>query len=76
MVRDNIIHLELRNGLQHKGQQHFYFGSVQALFKEIPESIIGVKPNTVLRHLQKCQEYTLPNCIIRKSNVIRKPQNK
>lgn len=75
MNRDSkIIHVELKEPFQ--GKRNYYFGSVVAVFAVLPESVIGVKPTTVQRHLQNSDEYTAPGATIRRSTITRNQQRR
>lgn len=70
-----IIHVELKKPFLGK-KNHYYYGSVSAIFQEIPESVIGVKAITVQRNLQKSEEYQAPGATIRKGVLTRKTQRR
>lgn len=69
-----IIHVELKEPFL--GKKNHYYGSVSAIFQEIPESVIGVKAVTVQRHLRRRDEYQAPGATVRKGTLTRKPQKR
>lgn len=69
-----IIHVELKKPFL--GKKNHYYGSVSAIFQEIPESVIGVKAITVQRNLKKSTEYQAPGATIRKGVLTRKSQRR
>lgn len=71
---NKIIHVELKEPFL--GKKNHYYGSVSAIFQEIPERVIGVKAITVQRNLQKSTEYQAPGATIRKGVLTRKSQKK
>lgn len=69
-----IIHVELKEPFL--GKKNHYYGSVSAIFQEIPESVIGVKAITVQRNLQKSEVYQASGATIRKGVLTRKSQRR
>ncbi len=70
---NNVIHVELAE--PYKGEANWYFGSVAAIYQEIPKELIGVSEEHVRRKLRQTDLYiTKKGTMIRKSKVITKEQ--
>lgn len=64
-----IIHVELNEPYQ--GKKHWYFGSISAVFQELPTEVVGVTLESLWSHWNN-DEYRNKLCTIIKSSVTRK----
>lgn len=68
---ESIIHVELATG------QHYYFGSLTAIYDHLTAEEVGVKLDTLYRHsLSTSRIFSNKKCTIRKSVVHRKDTNR
>lgn len=58
-----VIHVELKEPYQ--GKKHWYFGSMAAIYQELPLEVIGVQLTTLWTHLRE-SDYVGRKCTIRK----------
>lgn len=58
-----VIHVELNE--PYNGQQHYYFGSVAAIYDILPKDIVGISKEA-LWNVLKYREHRGRNAIIRK----------
>lgn len=68
---EKIIHVELKK--PYKGKKNYYFGSMSAIYEEIPENIIGIKLISLWNVDLKASEYSNNFCTIRMDVLKRKP---
>lgn len=73
MANNKVIHVELID--PYKGQKHWYFGSISAIYQEIPEEVIGLKLESLWTHLRG-SEYVGKKCTIRKGVLHRLKTNR
>lgn len=69
-----MIHVELAE--PYKGEANWYFGSVAAIYQEIPREAVGVSEEYLRRKLREAESYKTKRATIRRSKVISKPQKK
>ena len=74
-TKDTVIHVEFHEGPR-KGQ-HRYFGSITAIFDEIPQKDLKTTVDRLYRS-QLSEEKPFQNkvCTIRKGTIHRKPGNR
>lgn len=69
---DKLIHVELL-----ESGQHYYFGSIVAIYTVLTSAQIGASAQVLYRHgLEPGNPYTNAKCIIRKGEVHRKFANR
>lgn len=68
---EKVIHVELKK--PYKGKINYYFGSMSAIYEEIPENIIGIKLISLWNVDLKASEYSNNFCTIRMDVLKRKP---
>lgn len=67
-----VVHLQLN-----VGDQHFYFGSLSAIYERFSPEVLGVALQTLYQHrIQSGKPYRNERCIIRKGIVHRKVWSK
>lgn len=69
-MKDKVIHVELLT--PYLGQQHYYFGSLAAIYEVLPAGVVGIKLESLWSHMNN-DEYRGRKAIIRKGAIIRKP---
>jgi len=73
MRSDKVIHVELND--PYKGRKHWYFGSVTAIYQQLPEDVMGIKLESLWTHLRS-YEYVGRKCTIRKGVLFRTKTNR
>lgn len=71
--KTNIIHVELDE--PYKGKRNWYFGSISAIFEEIPSELIGACKEYLWQTLRGKSEFRAKRAVIRKDVVITKEHN-
>lgn len=72
---EKIIHVEFKE--PHDGKrQHMYFGSLRAIYGDVPAGWIGIKYDSLRNTMTGQPYYENRNVIIRKGNVVRMTQRK
>lgn len=72
---DTIIHLEFRD--ENRPQQHYYFGSITAIFDKLKAKDIGVSARRLYQiDIDSEHPYINKTCIIRKGEITRKSGNR
>lgn len=75
MKEQKIIHLEFKDKVI-DGKNHYYFGSIAALFEMFGKEQLGISRNT----LNNKESYSLPfenkHCIIREGRIHKKKTNR
>ncbi|MCR5504075.1 MAG: hypothetical protein K6E94_00615 [Elusimicrobiaceae bacterium] len=74
MRQNNVIHVELNEPYQ--GKKNWYFGSIAAIFEEIPKEVIGAGKEWLWHCQSEKDEHRTRKAIIRRSKVITKPQRR
>ena len=69
-MKDKVIHVELLT--PYLGKQHYYFGSLAAIYEVLPAVVVGIKLKSLWSHLNN-DEYRSRMAIIRKGAIVRKP---
>lgn len=67
---EKVIHVELNKA--YKGKKNYYFGSMAAIYDELPESIVGIKLISLWNVDLKGSEYSNSLCTIRMGKLKRK----
>lgn len=72
-----IIHVNFQKFISEE-KTNFYFGSIASLFDYFNPDEVGVSKATLYNHFKNDTEavYITPNCIIRKSRLMRKKRVK
>ena len=74
MRQNNVIHVELNEPYQ--GKKNWYFGSVAAIYEELPKEVIGAGKEWLWQCLSKKSEHRTRKATIRRSKVITKQQKR
>lgn len=74
MRLNNVIHVELDEPYQ--GEKNWYFGSVAAIYEELPKEVIGAGKEWLWQCLSKKSEHRTRKATIRRSKVITKQQKR
>ena len=74
MRQNNVIHVELDEPYQ--GEKNWYFGSVAAIYEELPKEVIGAGKEWLWQCLSKKSEHRTRKATIRRSKVITKQQKR
>ena len=74
MKQNNVIHVELDEPYQ--GEKNWYFGSVAAIYEELPKEVIGAGKEWLWQCLSKKSEHRTRKATIRRSKVITKQQKR
>ena len=74
MRQNNVIHVELDEPYQ--GEKNWYFGSVAAIYEELPKEVIGAGKEWLWQCLSKKSENRTRKATIRRSKVITKQQKR
>lgn len=75
MRKDKVIHVELIE--PYKGMNHYYFGSMAAIYDTLHSDIIGISLTSLWSHFHSgCSEYRTRKAIIRKGTILRKSGNR
>lgn len=74
MRQNNVIHVELDEPYQ--GEKNWYFGSVAAIYEELPKEMIGAGKEWLWQCLSKKSEHRTRKATIRRSKVITKQQKR
>ena len=75
MEQRNIVHVHLE--CPYKGKTDFYFGSVAAIYEELPKEVVGAGKEWLWAALKgNNNEYKTRKAIIKRSKVVNKHQNK
>ena len=74
MRQNNVIHVELDEPFQ--GEKNWYFGSVAAIYEELPKEVIGAGKEWLWQCLSKKSEHRTRKATIRRSKVITKQQKR
>ena len=69
--RRKVIHVELITP-PYGSRKHYYFGSVAAIYEQLPEEIIGIKKESLWNINLDKAEYRNKLCIIRIGVLIQK----
>jgi hypothetical protein len=73
--KDTIIHLEFRD--ENRPQQHYYFGSITAIFEMFKAKDIGVTASRLYQvDIDSEHPYINRTCIVRKGEITRKSGNR
>lgn len=68
---EKVIHVELNKA--YRGRKNYYFGSVAAIYEELPENVVGIKLTSLWNVDLKGSKYTNNLCTIRMGKLKRKP---
>jgi hypothetical protein len=71
--KTNIIHVELNE--PYNGKKNWYFGSVSAIYEQIPSEVIGACKEYLWQALRGKSEFRAKRAVIRKDVVITKEHN-
>lgn len=74
MKQNNVIHVELNEPYQ--GKKNWYFGSVAAIYQELPKDVVGAGKEWLWQCLSKKSEHRTRKATIRRSKVITKQQKR
>lgn len=74
MRQNNVIHVELDEPYQ--GQKDWYFGSVAAIYQELPKEVVGAGKEWLWQCLAGKDEHRTRKATIRRSKVITKQQKR
>ena len=74
MRQNNVIHVELDEPYQ--GEKNWYFGSVAAIYQELPKEVVGAGKEWLWQCLSKKSEHRTRKATIRRSKVITKQQKR
>lgn len=74
MKQNNVIHVELDEPYQ--GKKNWYFGSVAAIYQELPKEVVGAGKEWLWQCLAGKDEHRTRNATIRRSKVITKQQKR
>ena len=74
MKQNNVIHVELNEPYQ--GKKNWYFGSIAAIYQELPKDVVGAGKEWLWQCLSKKSEHRTRKATIRRSKVITKQQKK
>ena len=74
MRHNNVIHVELDEPYQ--GEKNWYFGSVAAIYEELPKEVIGAGKEWLWQCLAGKDEHRTRKATIRRSKVITKQQKR
>lgn len=68
-----VIHIELKE--PYNGKQHYYFGSIAAIYDTLPSKVVGIRKESLWNVLHG-GEYSTREAIIRQSTIITKKTNR
>lgn len=74
MKQNNVIHVELNEPYQ--GKKNWYFGSVAAIYQELPKEVVGAGKEWLWQCLSGKDEHRTRKATIRRSKVITKQQKR
>ncbi len=74
MKQNNVIHVELDEPYQ--GKKNWYFGSVAAIYQELPKEVVGAGKEWLWQCLSGKDEHRTRKATIRRSKVITKQQKR
>ena len=74
MKQNNVIHVELNEPYQ--GKKNWYFGSIAAIYQELPKDVVGAGKEWPWQCLSGKDEYRTRKATIRRSRVITKQQKR
>ncbi len=72
MKQNNVIHVELKEPYQ--GKKNWYFGSIAAIYEQLPKEVIGAGKEWLWQCLRGKEEYETKKAVVRRSKVITKQQ--
>ena len=74
MKQNNVIHVELDEPYQ--GKKNWYFGSVAAIYQELPKEVVGAGKEWLWQCRAGKAEHRTRKATIRRSKVITKQQKR
>ncbi len=74
MRQNNVIHVELNEPYQ--GKKNWYFGSIAAIYQELPKDVVGAGKEWLWQCLRDNDEHRTRKATIRRSKVITKQQKR
>ena len=74
MKQNNVIHVELNEPYQ--GKKNWYFGSIAAIYQELPKDVVGAGKEWLWQCLSGKDEYRTRKATLRRSKVITKQQKR
>lgn len=70
MESSKVVHVHFKK--PHEGMTDLYFGSLKAIYIQVPEDIIGIKYKSLTNAIRGKICYENKNCIIRIGELMRK----
>lgn len=74
MRQNKVVHVELKE--PYNGRKNWYFGSIAAIYEQLPKEAVGAAKEWLWRCLAGRDEFSTRKATIRQSKVITKQQAK
>lgn len=74
MESSKVVHVHFKK--PYEGMTDLYFGSLKAIYLQVPEDIIGIKYKSLTNAIRGKDCYKNKSCIIRIGELVRKPNIK
>lgn len=74
MNLSKVVHLHLKEA--YEGMEDLYFGSLKAIYDQVPEEAIGIKYKSLTNAIRGKDCYENKSCIIRIGELQRKSNTK